>query len=50
MSVGRWQHISDIYVTYRLVDKLMYNVTHCAHLHPVSYICGYSALQDIKDV
>jgi len=50
LSVGRWQHMSDIYITYQCEGNLMHKVTYCAQLHPVPDICGYSALQDIKDV
>jgi len=42
--------MSDIYITYQCEGNLMHKVTYCAQLHPVPDICGYSALQDIKDV
>jgi len=30
MSVGRFQHMSDIYVTYQLTEKLMGAFAYCA--------------------
>ena len=30
MSVGRFPHMSDIYVTYRFEDILIRRITHCA--------------------
>jgi hypothetical protein len=49
MSVGRWQHMSDISVTYQTEDDVMHKVTYCVQLDHHACFFQQAALQDINN-